>query len=348
MRMLVPAFLAALGAAAADGPPPLPQPVTNNVVAVVGNEGREYIVSLLGLGPGKTWRDLRSGGYLHAVGTNRWDALPEIPDGEGRLAAAAATVDGAVLIFGGYTVAEDGGEKSTPYVYRLDIASRSYQRLADMPTPVDDSVALVHRDRYVYLVSGWHDVDNVPLVQMYDVALDRWRPATPFPGTPVFGHAGAIEGDRMLICDGVRVVREAGRARKYAPSDECWLGTIDERAPERIDWKRISSHPGPPRYRSAAVAGDGGFLFVGGSANPYNYDGIGYDGRASLPESDVLRFDGVRQRWEAGPGPAVMDLRALAVTGRGSFVVGGMRTGQAVSASVTVIDSFRPRQRPGF
>lgn len=26
-----------------------------------------------------------------------------------------------------------------------------------MPVPVDDSVALVYRDRYVYLVSGWHE-----------------------------------------------------------------------------------------------------------------------------------------------------------------------------------------------
>ena len=237
MRMLVPAFLAALSAAAADGPPPLPQPVTNNVVAVVGNEGREYIVSLLGLGPGKTWRDLRSGGYLHAVGTNRWDALPEIPDGEGRLAAAAATVDGAVLIFGGYTVAEDGGEKSTPYVYRLDIASRSYQRLADMPTPVDDSVALVHRDRYVYLVSGWHDVDNVPLVQMYDVALDRWRPATPFPGTPVFGHAGGIVGDTMLIADGVGVSGMVDGKRQFGAVHQAVRGDIDPANPAVIAWR---------------------------------------------------------------------------------------------------------------
>jgi N-acetylneuraminic acid mutarotase len=337
MRTLLPIVLAAFLSAPVDGvPPPLPEPVTNNVVAVVEVAGREHIVSLLGLGPGKTWRDLRSGGYLHVVGTNGWVALPEVPDGQGRLAATAATLAGGVFIFGGYTVAEDGSESSTPYVYRLDVVNRTYQRLADMPTPVDDSVALVHRDRYVYLVSGWHDVDNVALVQLYDVVENRWRQATPFPGTPVFGHAGAFADGHMLICDGVRVVREAGPG-KYAPSDECWLGMIDEQAPERIDWTRVPAHPSPPRYRSAAIASDCGYRFVGGSTNPYNYDGIGYDGRPSEPESDLLCFDRQRNLWQTEVGPAVMDLRALAVTTGGIYVIGGMRTRQTVSASIATL-----------
>ena len=338
MRTLLPIALTAIISAPAGGaPPPLPEPVTNNVVAVVEAAGRENIVSLLGLGPGRSWRDLRSAGYLHVVGTDGWEALPKVPDGQGRLAATAATLAGGVFIFGGYTVAEDGSESSTPYVYRLDVVDRSYQRLADMPTPVDDSVALVYRDRYVYLVSGWHDVDNVALVQFYDIVENRWRQATPFQGTPVFGHAGAIEDGHMLICDGVRVVGESGRG-KYAPSDECWLGTIDEQAPERIDWTRVPAHPGPPRYRSAAIASDRGYLFVGGSANPYNYDGIGYDGRPSEPESDLLCFDRRRKLWLTEAGPAVMDLRALAVTTGAIYVVGGMRTRQTVSASIATLE----------
>jgi hypothetical protein len=338
MRTVLPIVLTAiLGMPANGAPPPLPEPVTNNAVAVVEAAGREHIVSLLGLGPGKTWRDLRSGGYLHVVGADGWEALPEIPDGQGRLAATVATLAGGIFIFGGYTVAEDGSESSTPYAYRLDVVDRSYQRLADMPTPVDDSVTLVHRDRYVYLVSGWHDVDNVALVQYYDLVENRWRQATPFPGTPVFGHAGAIEDGHMLICDGVRVVHESGQG-KYAPSDECWLGKIDEQAPERIDWTPVPAHPGPPRYRSAAIASERGFLFVGGSSNPYNYDGIGYDGRPSEPESDLLWFDRRRNRWRTEVGPAVMDLRALAVTTGGTFVIGGMRARQTVSASIASVE----------
>jgi len=324
-------------ALAAAPPPPLPEPVTNNVVAVVEAAGREYIVSLLGLGPGKTWRDLRAGGYLHEVGTDAWLRLPEVPDGHGRLAAAAVTAAGHVLIVGGYTVAEDGSESSTPYVYRLDVINQSYERLADIPTPVDDTVALVHLNRYVYLVSGWHDAGNVPLVQLYDVVENAWRQATPFPGTPVFGHAGAIADGQMLVCDGVRAAREPGPG-KYASSNECWVGTIDDTTPEQIGWTRVSSHPGLPRYRMAALAYRNRFLFVGGSANRYNYDGIGYDGRPSEPESNALMFDLQHQRWYVANGPAVMDLRALAVSANGIHVVGGMRAAQTMSSTVVPVE----------
>jgi hypothetical protein len=337
--LAVPVALAAPLALAAPPPPlpPLPEPVTNNVVTVVPAAGGEYVVSLLGLGSGKSWRDLRDGGYVHRIGSNGWISLPDVPDGRGRLAAAAATVGGHAYIFGGYTVARDGSEKSTPYVYRLDVVGRRYQRRADMPTPVDDSVALVHQDRYVYLVSGWHDDDNVRLVQLYDAVENRWQQATAWPGTPVFGHAGAITDGRMLVCDGVQLLRERDRG-KYAPSDECWLGIIDPEDPARIDWRAVEHHPGLPRYRMAALAHRNRFLFIGGSENPYNYDGIGYDGRPSEPAADALMFDVELGDWHVAGGPAVMDLRALAVSTRGIHVVGGMRAAQAVSAAVEPVE----------
>jgi N-acetylneuraminic acid mutarotase len=325
----------------ASAPPALPEPVSNNAVAAVRGDDREYIVSLFGLGPGKTWRDLRADGDLHEVGTDRWRPLPPVPDRRGRLASMAVAVGGAVYVFGGYTVAEDGSESSTPEVFRLQVPDGRYERLADMPIPVDDTVALVYADRYVYLASGWHDVDNVALVQVYDTRENRWRRATGWPGTPVFGHAGAIAGHRMLVCDGVRVVSEPGRGR-YAPSDECWQGTIDPENPLAIAWQRAPAHPGPARYRMAAFAQAGRFVFVGGSANPYNYDGVGYDGRPSEPSAGLLVFDAAGGAWSAADGPAVMDLRAVAVTSEGIHVIGGMRGGQRVASDVIEVAAPRP------
>ncbi len=339
MRAIPPAIVAflAFAAPAAADLPPLPEPVSNNAVAVAEHGGREVIVSLLGLGPGRTWRDLRAGGWMHLLGNPGWSRLPPLPDRQGRLAASAATVAGHIYVFGGYTVAADGSEKSTPHVYRLDLAGPRYVRLADMPVPVDDSVALVHLNRYVYLVSGWHDTANVSLVQVYDTVTNRWLQATPWPGTPVFGHAAAISDGRMLVCDGVEVLRDPGLG-KYAASDQCWLGMVDAQDPLRITWIRVPPHPGLPRYRMAALAHGNRFLLIGGSANPYNYNGIGYDGRPSEPEGAALMFDLDLWQWQVASGPAVMDLRALAVTSRGVFVVGGMYAGQRISRSVLPLE----------
>lgn len=65
-----------------------------------------------------------------------------------------------VYIFGGYAVAADHSEHSVASVHRLDPAENTYAEVAPMPVPVDDTVALVYRDRYVYLVSGWHETGN--------------------------------------------------------------------------------------------------------------------------------------------------------------------------------------------
>ena len=50
--------------------------------------------------------------------------------------------------------------------------------------PVEDAVLLVYLDRYIYLVSGWHDLGNVNLVQVLDTANGTWQQATPWPGAP--------------------------------------------------------------------------------------------------------------------------------------------------------------------
>ncbi len=112
-------------------------------------------------------------------------------------------------MIGGYTVAEDHAERSTPGVYRLDMAAQpGWTRVATMPVPVDDAVALVHEDRYLYLVSGWSDSGNVNLVQVWDSRKNAWRQAEPWPGTPVFGHAGGMVDNRLAIVGGMNAARE--------------------------------------------------------------------------------------------------------------------------------------------
>lgn len=324
----------------------LPQPVSNNAVAGILSTDGARLFSFLGLGPGKTWRDARSDAWVLEVnfsaagGTevqNRWRRIPDVPGPGGRLAATAAAVGGAIYVLGGYTVAEDGSEKSVALVHRLDPDTWKYTPLAPMPVPVDDTVSLVYMDRYLYLVSGWHDDDNVNLVQVYDTHTDHWFRATEFPGPPVFGHAGGMVGNQMVICDGVKVVPGADGKRDFLPSRACFVGAISPARPESIVWRPIEHYPGPARYRMAAASDDAGrVFFAAGSDNPYNFNGIGYDGEPAQPSASVFAFSLQTETWarEQDLPAGSMDHRGLIRLGDRFVIVGGMGSTQRVLSRV--------------
>ncbi|MGI9234429.1 MAG: galactose oxidase, partial [Woeseiaceae bacterium] len=213
-----------------------------------------------------------------------------------------------------------------------------FEELEPMPVPVDDAVAVTYQDRYIYLISGWHDLGNVNLVQRYDTQTDSWLQATPTPGRGVFGHSGGIVGNTIVYCDGVAVLPHADRRREFVANNECFLGEISSKDARGIDWRKLPSHQGPPRYRMAAAGIDslGSVLFVGGSENPYNYNGIGYNGEPSQPEAALLRYDLGSRSWStlSVDAAASMDHRGLVRFGGGWVTVGGMLADQHVTNRV--------------
>ncbi len=316
--------------------PRLPHPVTNNAVVAVQTSHGAAVYSLLGLDSTRQWDGVVSWAFRWNVRDARWHEVSEVP-GPGRLAATAQAVRGKIYVFGGYTVAEDGTEQSLPNVDVLDPETDEWSAGAPIPVPVDDAVSGVWRDSLVYLISGWHDRDNVPNVQLYDPATDTWRQATPIPGQAVFGHAGGVAGDAIVYIDGVRT--NADRPR-FTMQGGSWRGDIDPNDPTHISWRRIADHPGPPLYRAGAVGLNGYVIFAGGTNNPYNYDGIGYNSWPSEPRRAVFRYDVAADRWE-GWGELrqpVMDLRGIVVAGARLVVTGGMASGQRVSDRVWVAE----------
>ena len=318
--------------------PPLPQAVSNNAVVSVIAEDRDYLVSFAGLGEGRTHADTLDVTWLFDAQTGEWRKAAPVPGGVGRLASVAAAVRGIAYVFGGYSVAEDGSETSTPWVYAFDPVSGTFEQRASMPVPVDDAVAVTFEDRFIYLISGWHDFGNVNLVQRYDAEANSWVQATPTPGPGVFGHAGGIVGNTIVYCDGVAIEPHEDRRRDFAAISNCYRGIINEEDSRRIDWRIIAAHPGLPRYRMAAagVASMNGVLFIGGSDNPYNYNGIGYDGEPSEPANDALLFDVSTDAWKslAVDGVATMDHRGLVSYDGALLTIGGMESEQAVSNRV--------------
>jgi len=143
----------------------------------------------------------------------------------------------------------------------------------------------------------------------------------------------------VVICDGVGVRVDPDGRRRFEMVDACYLGLIDPTDPARIAWQQIPRHGGPAMYRMAATGSRrlGMVIFAGGSDNPYNYDGIGYDGEPSPPSDRIFGYRLGPGEWlELGslPRPS-MDHRGLLELGESFTIVGGMGDGQDVTASVT-------------
>jgi len=127
--------------------------------------------------------------------------------------------------------------------------------------------------------------------------------------------------------------------RKFAAAPFAWRGDIDPANPEQITWRGIDPHPGGPRYRMAAIGDDesGKVIFAGGGDNPYNYDGVGYDGKAAKPTDRIFAYDLSSDSWvEAGKlAEPSMDHRALVKSGDRFYAAGGMDGDLAILDSVT-------------
>jgi len=84
-----------------------------------------------------------------------------------------------------------------------------------------------------------------------------------------------------VVIDGAKAGPAGGL--RYVASDECWLGKIDRKDPNKIEWSKLPAHPGNARF---AIAGGGSgrdhrVFFTGGTATPHDFRGIAYDGKAA-------------------------------------------------------------------
>lgn len=316
----------------------LPKAISNNAVASATIDGDWFLYTFTGLEEGKTFEDVSDFAARYDVDGKTWEQIPGVPDKIGRLGSTAEYANGHIYIFGGYTVAEDGSEVSTQEVFKYDPVANTYEKVANMLLPVEDAVSLVYQDRYIYLVSGWNNTNNVSNVQVYDIETNSWSHATPYPGPPVFGHAGGIVGNTMILSDGVQAVVDEGE-QIFNMSPGSIKGEIDTQNPEVIKWTRIKQHPGKARYRMAAVGISSPVemvVFVGGSSNPYNYNGIGYNMKPSFADSTVFGYRLDTQQWvELGSQPTPsMDHRGIARTENGFYLIGGMVNDQQVTNMV--------------
>jgi hypothetical protein len=346
-------FIAPVRAAEQTKFSPLPVALSNNAVAISHDFGDSRIFSFMGIGPKKTWDAVTGSAYELNPETGKWKELRPVPGVAGRLGASAVALHEQVFIFGGYVIDGQGGETTVPDLNVFVPAENRYYRGKDIPVPVADAVVGVYRDRYIFLIGGRStaELGAVPNVQIYDTDKDTWMQGTPFPGTPVFGHAGAIIGDTLVFVDGARK-NTGGANPKYVASSECWMGTLPSSKKgdiTKIEWSQIVAHPGSARFRIAAGAGaadrrGGKIYFSGGSDTPYDYNGVGYNGHSAEPSALTFAYDIYNHQWESvndDVSEPTMDHRGLLVMGRNVIILGGMRFSQQVTGNVTVINLNR-------
>jgi N-acetylneuraminic acid mutarotase len=318
--------------------PSMPAAVSGNAVASL-KDGLQ-IFSMMGVGPRKTWDDVTNQVYVMDLAHAKWTEGRTVPGTAGRLNAAAAGAKGLIILMGGFVVDSQGRVLTVPDVNVYEPLTRRWSRGKDLPTPVDTAVVGVTHDRFIYLIGGRSPSGPVNSVQVYDVEKDSWSQATPFPGTPVFGHSGGVAGDEIVIVDGAKPGPSGGP--RYVASDECWLGKIDKKDPNKIEWSKLPTHPGTARF---GIGGGGSgrdhrVFFSGGTATPHDFKGVAYDGKPAEGSDVSFAYDLHSHKWETTSGNTYDprgDSRGILMTPIGPIVLGGMVKNLAVTARVSPV-----------
>jgi len=316
--------------------PPLPAAVSGNAVAAVKNAQDLY--SLMGVGEKKTWDDVSNRVFTLHLGSSGWREAKPVPGVAGRLGAVAVGVKNKIYLFGGYIVDNTGSQIIVPDVNVYLVDEGRWYRAADIPTPVDSTVAVLSLNRYIYLIAGRSNHGPVNRVQLYDTEKNTWADATPAPGSAVYGHAGGISDDAIVYVDGAR--KNPDRGVPYVASDECWLGKIDRKDPSKISWTQLPSHPGPGRFGIEAGAQEHRVIFSGGTTAPHNFKGAAYDGKPLQTSSVTFAYDVHANHWETlsedTPDPR-SDASAILATPYGAVILGGLKENGAPTAEVALL-----------
>ena len=331
-------FTVLISCKAKVNPDRIPITISNNAIASVDVDGRDYIYSFGGIGNSKDHSDITLRSFKYSVDENVWEEISPLPDTMPKIASAASVINGIIYIVGGYHVFPDGHEKSSSKVHRYDpVEDRFLEDAPNLPTPIDDHVQAVWQDSLLYVITGWSDSLNVSTVQVFD-ADGHWHYATPVPEEPayrVFGSSGVIVENDIYFSGGAGNRSEGN----FPVQHSLKIGHIDPENPLSIQWESIADSLAGI-YRPGAIVINGNPYWIGGSSRSYNYNGIAYTGHEVDPLSSAIFFDRKDGSLKISnmTVPLVMDLRGIAqLSSEEVAVVGGMLPGQVVSDRVFII-----------
>jgi hypothetical protein len=234
--------------------------------------------------------------------TGRWRRGPDLPVAVNH--AMAATVDGAVHVFGGNTA--EG--KPSAAAFRLD--GDGWRRLADLPEGRVAGTAVAVGGK-VYLAGGLGPDGLARVMLVYDPAADRWSVA-PGPPTPR-EHLGGAGADGRVYTVGGRAAGQGNfdAAEVFDPATSRW----------------VSLPPLPTARGGLAAATANGFVVA-----------VGGEGAATFEEAEA--FDVARGVWRSLP-PMPTARHGLGVAAIGTVLYtlsGGPRPGLHVASTAEALD----------
>ena len=313
----------------------MPEPVSNNAVAIVEEAGLPRVYSFGGIDSSKKYSGIHLKVFRYFPLIDTWDTIStDLPDTMGKIAAGASTVKNKIYIIGGYHVLSDGSEKSSHLVHIYDPETQSFSEGAPIPIAIDDHVQAVWRDSLIFVITGWSDNGNVNDVQIYNPTTNSWLVGTSTPNSSsskVFGGSGMIFKDTIYYLGGA----SDWNGSTFPVSSTLRKGVINPNDPTEITWEQLNTNPYDDGYRMGCINHWGKVLWIGGSKESYNYDGIAYsDGSPVEPNNRILMYNTIDTTWtEFGPSPiAIMDIRGIAKLDENIFfIAGGMSINQEVS-----------------
>lgn len=311
----------------------MPEPVANNAVTTAQVNGETYVYSFAGIDATKSCDGDHLRSFRYHVNSDTWEAIPDIPDAVGgKIATGASTVKNKIYVTGGYHLAPNCAETSSPKIHIFNPETNEWEADgANMPIAIDDQVQAVYRDSLIVMVTGWSNTTNVTTVQIYNPEIDEWQVGTAVPNQSeyrVFGASGTIIGDTLYYAGGARI------GSSFPPSNTLRKGYINPEDPSEITWS-IENNTEARGYRMGASDFQDRAVWFGGSDVTYNFDGIAYNGSGGVAPLDRISFyNPVTGKIDQFTGwmPLLMDLRGVAKISDNQFILtGGMLENQEVS-----------------
>ena len=129
--------------------------------------------------------------------TDRWEKRADMPTKRGYI--NVAVVDGKIYVMGGHVLL-DFVDHFSKRIEEYNPKSNSWRRLPDLPT-FKYAFSTVVVDDEIYTIGGY-DMDNrhayLDLVEVYNPAVNRWRPTVPML-TPKVTVAAVANGTIYLL-----------------------------------------------------------------------------------------------------------------------------------------------------